>query len=369
MKKWLKFNFVHYILAFFILVPFMLMFMSEYDMNKYAINIFLKTEDQLREAVNLLHGLHSRYTSDYPEVLMLVFLILHGAMLWGQRNKSEREFLKTLPVAGEKTLFYRFTMDILLLTASIAVTSVVTYKYISNSYDKCEIVIPWLGSSIAGMSVTLFCYMIMILGIMYFMEALIVRGDMKVIATAFCMVMFHYSVNWLYQTKTFDQNSIFNKFVGFVNMYAVGGNRYIIEQNSWGAYDCWIPKNMTYNVFFQGKEYILSTYNNGIIVSYTGGVIGFSHIDLFVWYALGYMAIGVIATIVAVSLQKKQDTSKSVYYFDFATLIIGTLIFTTIFVFFFVQVPEYWYSWALIGLIAVAVFIHMSHKKRNIKLI
>ncbi len=383
MKKWLKLNYKYYVVA---LVTFVaIMIRNVFECNQFYLGNYIKSEilhlqqnypetiDSLiplilKEAVENISGANGQFLIVYPKMFILGFIILHGIILWGQRNKSEREFLETLPVKREKVVLYRFTMDVATVITAVVIACVVTYVRFYSYLKKYDITLPWMGQTMFGYGFTLICYVIFVLGIMYFLESTVVRGDLKIITTAGCMAMFYCSMNWLYEAVMFGKDNIFNKFVGFIKMYSVGGNYYETYQGPWGPEGYWISKNILYEACHQGQKYELSTYAVLGRTAYTDGVVGMSRVELYIGYALGYLLIGALLVSLATYLTKKQDLAKRSFYFNFAPIMVGLLIFATVFMFFFVQIPEYWYSCILMGLIAFVAFLYITRGKSRVKL-
>ncbi len=383
MKKWLKLNYKYYVVAFVAFITIMIRNVFEY--NQFYLQNFIErdilhlqknysetidglTPLILKVAVENISGANSQFLIGYPKMFIVGFIILHGIMLWGQRNKSEREFLETLPIKREKVVFYRFVMDVATMIPAVVIACVVTYVRFYSYLKKYDITLPWMGQTIFGYGFTLVCYVGFVLGIMYFLESTVVRGDLKIIATAGCMWMFYQSMNWLYEAVMFGQDNIFNKFVGFIKMYAVGGKYYKTFQGEWGPEGYWMDTNLLYDAYYQGEKYELSTYAVLGRTCWTDGVVGMSRPTLYIGYALGYVAIGLLLFALATYLTKKQDLAKRSFYFDFAPLMVGLLIFVTVFMFFFVQIPEYWYSCILMGLIAFIGFMYITRGKGRVKL-
>lgn len=383
MKKWLKLNYKYYVVAFVIFLTIMIRNVFEY--NHFYLQNFIDSEIAhlqknypetieslipliLKEAVENITGAKSQFLVAYPKMFIIGFIILHGIMLWGQRNKSEREFLETLPVKREKVVLYRFIMDVATVVPAVLVSCVVTYVRFYTYLKGFDVTLPWMASSIAGYGITLSCYVIFVLGIMYFLESTVVRGDLKIITTAGCMAMVYSSMNWLYEAVMFGKDNIFNKFVGFVKMYSVGGKTYQIYQGGWGPEGYWMDRNLLYDAYYQGEKYELSTYAVLGRTAYTDGVVGMSRVELYIGYALTYVIIGVLLFVLATYLTKKQDLAKRSFYFDFAPVMVGLLLFATVFMFFFVQIPEYWYSCILMGVVAFLAFLYLTRGKGRVKM-
>lgn len=371
MKKWLKLNYRYYVVAFVVFAT--LMIRNVFECNYFYLHNYIETQESriplmLMTAVDNISGASYQFKVVYPKIFIIGFIILHGIMLWGQRNKSEREFLETLPIKREKVVLYRLVMDVVTVISTVLISCIVTYVRFYTYLKKFDITLPWMSASIVGYGITLCCYMIFVLGIIYFLESTVVRGDLKCITTAGCMAMFYLSMNWLYEAVMFGQNNIFNKFVGFIKMYSVGGNYYKIYLGEWGPEGYWWPKTILYKVYHQGQEYELSTYAVLGRTACTDGVVGMSRVELYIGYALAYIIIGVLLLVLATYLTKKQDLAKQSFYFRFAPVMIGLLIFMTVFMFFFVQIPEYWYSCILLGLIAFLIFMYLTSGKRRVKL-
>jgi len=375
MKKWLKLNYKFYVVAFVAFV--VVMIKNIFQVNEfYLYNTFneskLPLEAKLLNAVSDLSSVNYQFFELYPKLLIVGFIILHGIMLWGQRNKSEREFLETLPVKREMFSIYRFAMDVITMISALIITCIVTYLHLYTNFLDYEITLPWLASSIFGYGATLCCYMILILGVMYVLESFVVRGDLKIITTVGCMAMFNFSTSWIYEAAIFGQNHIFNKFIGFIRMYGVGDKTIFMHSDGWYKYIEWIEKDMPYDLYYQGQVFEFATGANCIddvrsMWGYTDGVVSMSHPKLYIGFALAYLIIGALLFAFGIYLIKKQDLAKKGFYFDFAFIVVGVLIFATVFTYFITIIPEYWYSCILMGLIAFLVFMYLVRGKHVMK--
>lgn len=376
MKKWLKLNYKYYVVAFVAFVAVLVRVISECNWLTVG-DIFttdkLPLEAKLLMVVSDVSGINSQFLVEYPKIFVVGFIILHGVMLWGQRNKSEREFLETLPVKRERIVLYRFVMDVITTIVVVFISCMATYVYMCNYFSEYDMELPWLSGALVGYGVTLCCYVVLILGVIYFLESVMVRGDLKIITSAACILMFQQTTSWLYNAVMCGKDHIYNKFIGFIKMYAVGGKEYKIDYNSWENYGYWIEKDIPFDLYYQGQKYEFRTGINTVEGDrtrwgYTEGVVAFSELELYIGYALAYLVLGALMILLAVQLTKKQDLAKRSFYFNFAPVMVGLLIFVTVFMFFFVQIPEYWYSCLLFALIVFVLFMYLAGGRRKIKM-
>lgn len=370
MKKWLKVNYKYYLIFFVVLVGIMIRNIFEYTNPDWIENIFnIGTQNiyyKLMDVVGV-YSIRNLFLSFYSKLLILGFILLHGVMLWGERNKSEREFLETLPIKRDKIVAYRAIMDITVATTSIVLVVVVNFLYMKVTLAEYSIELPWLLSALTGVGITLICYTVMIIGIMYFIESLVVRGDLKVVATAASMAMIYGSMNLIYETFMYSKDNIFNTIMGYIKMYLPGGNIYMIEKYDYYVNNAWWQmKRMFYTIVYEGKEYTLSTTGGMGYYSMQEGIIGFKEVNLYIWYALSYLLIGSILIGLGVHLTKKQDLSKQGFYFKFGNVMIGGLFAIAIFSLFLVSSIKMWYVAVIASIIGFALFMYITNRRKII---
>lgn len=357
MKKWLRLNYKYYLIFFFVIIYIMLSNM----MSNYSIFNDAEILPDGRENINYICKEIMSVTTDirtlffgvYSKLLILGYIILHAVMLWGQRNRSEREFLETLPFKRELVVAYRVIIEITLLIITVAISVATNYIYVCNGLKKYDVDLNCLFDAMAGMGITLICYVVMMLGIMFFIEALVVRGDLKIISTVGSIVIIYISINTIYEAVTYGKKCLFNDIFGYLKLYSVGGCVYSINDYTYGTNANWTTNNLLYDFAYAGTQHTVSTMNGAGYLSGQRSMIGFKDIELWIGYAFSYLLIGAILIGLGVLLTKLQDISKQGFYFKFAGVMAGALIFTGIFT--IMLQSQVWYIALLFGFVGVAI--------------
>ncbi len=357
MKKWLKINYKYYLFFFIVIIYIVISNM----MSSYSIFTDVEILPDGRENINYICKEIMSVTTDirtlffgvYSKLLILGYIILHAVMLWGQRNRSEREFLETLPFKKELVVAYRAIIEIALLIIAVAISVAANYIYVCDGFKKYDVKLDCLFEAMAGMGMTLICYIVMILGIMYFIEALVVRGDLKIISTVGSLAVIYLSINTIYEAVTYGKKCLFNDIFACLKLYSAGGCVYSINDYTYGTNANWITNNFLYDFTYAGTEHTVSTMNGAGYLSGQRSMIGFKNIELWVGYALSYFLIGTILIGLGILLTKLQDISKQGFYFKFAGVLAGVLIFTGIFT--IMLQSQVWYIALLFGFVGVGI--------------
>lgn len=361
MKKWLKLNYRYYVTFLLAFVSIMLIKIPDWFGNYIwldrKLNMNQNTYYILGDIINnTSSSIRVIFFSMHTKLFVLGFLILHGIMLWGQRNKSEREFLQTLPFKREKVVLYRFIMDMAMVFIVVFISAIATLVYVKRNFNSIDLHIDWLGSTMVGVCITLVCYMVMILGVIYFIEALVVRGDLKIITTAACLGILFISMSRIYEFITYGKQCLFNKIMAYLKLYSPGGTSYVVEPlNLYVTNAGWKNNRLLYEAVFEGKEYTLSNRAGSDYFSTGNGVVGFREIELYIWYALSYLLIGILLIAIGITLTKLQDVSKRGFYFSFGKIMVAMVVFIGIFSMIFAK-TNVWYYGVIAGLLGIVIF-------------
>lgn len=310
-----------------------------------------------------ISSINSLFFNSYKTILLLAFVFLHAFILWGERSAEQREFLATLPVKKYDRKIAVIVMDIALIVSTAIIVALSCYLYISSIYAQYDIHIPWLAGSICGLAVTAICYMVALVGIMHFIESLVVRGDMKIIVALACLVMIYLSVNKLFEMAMYDKKNILQEVYGFVNLCMVGGCYYIAWDRSTNDYGYWTHKQVAVYTEYKGETGITSSLGDSEMYR----LVDFSNANSYIWYALSYLLIGFALLGFAVCLVKRQELSRSGFYFHGGVILVGFLISITFFSYAILYSPALWNSIliAISSVIIFAAFVYFTDKKNG----
>lgn len=366
MKKWFKALYKIYLIAFVLILVCMVLRMigelglSNKDTWVESFRFFKESVKRYPEydafsfayiAVWNVNSLLGLFFTRFKLILLIGLIIVHAVVIWGERSAEQREFLVTLPVKKRDREIVRIFMDIALIFSTIIICTVISYFCLSNIYAKENIRIPWLAGSVCGVAVTTICYMIVLIGILHLIEALVVRGDMKVIVVIACLVMVHLCVSNLFDLVKYDDKSILHDIYGYVNLCTVGGCYYNEDNREAIYYDgIWDHKPMDVAVQYNGETGF--TFGDCEIWR----LVDFGNISSYVWYALSYLLIGAALILLSIYLVKRQELSKSGFYFHGGITLIGLLVGITFFCYGILFSPSVWNS-VLIVISSIIIFV------------
>lgn len=287
--------------------------------------------------------IRSLFFDSFKKVLLFGILLLHAFMLWGEKSSEQREFIATLPARKYDREIVRAIMDIVLVISTAAIAALTCYLYINHMYMQRDMEITWLGSSIFGLAVTTICYVIVLVGFVHFIEALVVRGDMKIIVSIACIIMLHLTMKNLFYLTQYDSDNILIKIYGFMNLCTVGGGYYADNQ--------WEHEPLDIYVTYKGESgAVFGNYSD------LSQLVDMSNVGSYIWYAMAYLLIGATLLGLAICLVKRQELSRSRFYFRGGTTLIGLMISITCFSFGVMFSPALWNT-ILLAITAVMIFV------------
>lgn len=375
MKKWFKALYKIYLIAFFLILTCMTLGMIG-ELGLFNKDIWVESFRFFKEnvqrypeydallfadiAVWNVNSILSLFFTRFKFILLIGLTIVHAVVIWGERSTEQREFLVTLPVKKRDRELVRILMDIVLVFSTIIICAVISYFCLNNIYARENMHIPWLAGSVYGVAITTICYMTVLIGILHLIEALVVRGDMKIIVVIACLVMVHLCVKNLFNLAEYDDRSILHDIYGYVNLCTVGGCYYNPDNRETIYYDgIWDHKPMDVAVQYNGETGF--TLGNCEIWR----LVDFGNINSYIWYALSYLLIGAALILLSIYLVKRQELSKSGFYFHGGITLIGLLIGITFFCYGILFSPSVWNSVLIVisSVIIFAGFVYIVDRK------
>lgn len=361
MKKWVKNLYSLYLAAFAVILALMIcqfyitiggegLKYSFRDVDRIMENFIQR--DRLEPTTILIWPLTCMldlFFGSFKKILLFGILIVHAFVLWGEKSAEQREFLATLPVKKHDRKIAVIIMDAVLVFSAVTIAAVICGLYIGNVYAKHDLRIPWLAGSVCGLSVTTVCYMMALLGIIHCIESLVVRGDMKVIAALACLVMGRVSVENIFMMTIYEQKNIFHGIYGYINLCTAGGSYYEAGLGC-GEYE-WVHKPVDILLEYKGVSWQVPEIGYGAL-----RLVDFSHIISYISCALSYLLIGFVLLLLAVYLVKRQELSKSGFYFHSGAVLIGLLLGITFFSYGIMFSTALWHQ-CLISAASVIVII------------
>lgn len=279
-------------------------------------------------------------------VVFVCLLVKKSFIYWIEQNGSGREFIQSLPVTKMNRAWFHLLMDLMQIVLPVFVYGLYEYVQLNTILaNVAKIHIPWLLESMLGMMLTTICYAVMMLGVLYLMEVIFVSGSMKLIG--FVGMFFMTGSIFYCLFEQFYTNPLVQNVIGFFTMEAAGGAQYdlllgtdIIFNDVWSMeYDshyAWFYEHMDPPFRYMGEWFDYSSLNASahdfkVWLDQLNGVYAFSEVSNYIFYALGYLAIGFIIIGLVMVLTDKKELSKEGFYFDFGRYLTSAMIALTVF--------------------------------------
>ena len=302
-------------------------------------------------------------------IAFVCLLAKKGFLYWTEQNRCAREFLQSLPIKKMNRVQFHLIMDLLQIVIPVLIYGVYEYVQLNTFLETvAQLHIPWLAESIFGMMITTICYTVLMLSVLYLMEAIFVDGSMKLIG--FLGVYFMAGTIFNCVFEQLYANKWVQNIIGFFTMESAGGAKYDVlmavemefnEIWSW-QYDshfAWVHEHMNPPIRYMGEwlDYTsvgATARELEVWLDKINRVYAFSDIGNYVWYALGYLAIGLLMIGFVMLLTEKKELSKNIFYFDFGRYLISGMVALT----FLCMITE-WYGkvWMIVLDVAASLII------------
>ncbi|MCM1497729.1 MAG: hypothetical protein NC124_04610 [Clostridium sp.] len=241
-------------------------------------------------------------------------LLVKSVFFWLEKERSEREFICTLPVKRIDRMAFHLLMDSLLVIISVSVYAVYLYYRLHGLLGQLEIGIPWLASSIFGIAFTCITYLLFLLGLINVLESLFASGFVRIIGTVGGICAGNSIIELAFTLN--ERVKWLQKLYGYLKFKSAGGSYYQPES----VYDAWQHKPLDYMVYYQGElvEGIndkLAVIDGSLNSDISRLMVAFTHVDSYIGYVLSYLVLAVLFALAAAYLVKRQENSKSEFYF------------------------------------------------------
>ncbi len=342
-----------YHISFIIITTLALFIMCHFNLLRECRDLFgSSSNDELQSWLLLEHcnwimtSLQYYFLEGVGIIAFVCLLAKKVFIYWTEQNRCGREFFQSLPINKMNRVQFHLIMDLLQLVLPVIIYGVYEYVQLNTFLETvAKLHIPWLLESMFGMMITSVCYTVMLLGVLYLMEAIFVDGSMKLI----CFVGVYLMAGTIFNC-VFDQlyaNKWVQNIIGFFTMESAGGAQYDLltavdmkfnEIWSW-QYDshfAWFHEHMDPPLQYMGEWFDYSSLGVAVPelevwLDNLNRVYAFSDVGNYIWYALGYLAIGLLLFGFVVLLTGKKELSKDGFYFDFGRYLVSGMVALTMF--------------------------------------
>lgn len=288
-------------------------------------------------------GITYEFLNSVITIVGLVILLKKVLICWIEKDSCGREFFQSLPIKKSTRTGFHFLMDSMLIIIAIIVYGILEYHWVENALmDNFQIELPWLEQSYVGITFTTISYLLMLLGLLYFMECIFVNGVMKLVGFGSFLFMGYICLNNLF--NQFYGSQFMQNIYGFFTMESVGGNYYSLTEkieleygffSSMGNQYMWLHEHMNPPVSFKGNWVDYSSqgitsaeYRNWLYD--LNRFFDFSNVDTYIGYTLCYVVIGLLLLGLSVWLSSKMEMSKNTFFFDFARYFVSGVMAITV---------------------------------------
>ena len=297
-------------------------------------------------------------------IISVAVLILKAGIFWIEKDSYGREFFQFLPIRRKDRVCFHFLMDSLLIFLSASAYIVFLYIRMISMFRTQNIEMPWLWKAVCGEGITGICYLLFLLGVIAFLEAIFVDGIIKVLGSASMMGMLACMMEGLFGNN--QTSVLLQKLYGFFFMKAAGGNSYVLYREDFklNIYEgMWIHDLLHSEIFYKGEvlDYgaamLACTGENAdrICHSEVSWLYDFLHCSSYLGYVLGYLGLAGIFFGVSLYLTKKQELSRQGFYFSFGKYLFSSVVCGTFFIILISQTGIFWHK-CIISVSSILLF-------------
>lgn len=299
-------------------------------------------------------------------IILVGLLAKKSIIYWIEKNASGRDFLQSLPICRNERVRFHFLMDVLLIVVSVLIYACYEYSVVIFGLASAQIELPWLGSAYVGMALVSISYLLLLLGLLYFVECMWVNGAMKLVGFLGSLLMIYLVVYRLFYQ--FEESAIMQNIYGFFTRESVAGSYYSIDEPnvaSIGLRHVWVHDALNIPFIYKGENIVshtLISLNESRWYDFDGISLlyDFTHLNTYIFYAIGYLLIGVLLFVIAYMLSSKQELSKGTFYFDFGRYLFSGMIAVTFYVM-VMGAQIYIWQWIVNIVAAIIVFVVLMY--------
>lgn len=322
------------------------------DINEFYEQRIGEITEQLYESVIIILARVSYGYTDMENVkiIMLMLLVMKIFQYWTERESYGREFIVTLPVKGRMKKGFYVLANGILVTASMVIYTAGILIYLKNIFQHSEVEIPWFSKAVLGEMMTSIAYMLMLLGIVEFLEILFVDGIMKMIGTVSMFGMSAYMLEAGF--NVFWKIKWIQKLYGFLTLQAAGKQCYerLADEHDGG----WTHNVANLEILFQGqwlrelvsekKPWAAEWINDVIGMEESSRLFDFSNLSTYAGLVVCYLLIGCVAAGITIWLSGKLDVSKNGFYFSFGRYLFSVLVAGSFFTICMIYADAWWHK-------------------------
>lgn len=302
-------------------------------------------------------------------ILGIALLIIKFFQYWNEKSVYGREFIVMLPVKKRTRKGFYVLADSIFVAASMLIYTVGALVYVIYGLRRYEIEIPWLTKAVIGEMLTSISYMLMLLGIIEFLEILFVDGIMKIVGGVSMLGMSAFVLQ-----KGFDafyKVQFVQKLYGFLTLKGAGKQYFEEDTINFFSIGEWRHSITDPPILFQGQSLGELPYEKwGFNLSFDeefSRIYDFTHISTYAGWVVCYLIIGCIMAGIAIWLAGKSDVSQHGFYFGFGRVLFSIFVGAAFFAMCIGAVKVIWHKLLVVGaaIVIIVVLIYLMDPNRK----
>ncbi len=261
-----------------------------------------------------------------------------------ERTVSGREFMAKLPVSRQARYRYETIRDCVMLILPVIISTFMIQSQFFGVLQGAAINIYWGSQAIWGLTIISCSYLLMVYGLIRWLEVLIPNGVLRMPVAASFLCVIHMVNEVLVRC-----GAVGRTINNLLTLHAPLG----CSINAKGEYIYDLKKP---EIFFDSAmEYINSTDYNVTAPAQVSAFYNVSNVSGYIGYVLLYIAIAAVFLYFAGRLAKKQEHSVEGLYFPFAKYVFAAAVSIAIGIVLMQNAVAWWHR-MMIGILIIGIF-------------
>lgn len=262
-----------------------------------------------------------------------------------ERTVSGREFMAKLPVSRQARYRYETIRDGVMLILPVIISTFMIQSQFFGVLQGAAINIYWGARSIWGLTIISCSYLLMVYGLIRWIEVLIPNGILRMPVAASFLCVIH-----MVNAVLVRCGAVGRTINNLLTLHApLGGS---INAKGEYIYDLKKPE-----IFFDSAmEYVHSTDYNVMAPAQFSAFYNASNVSGYIGYVLLYIAIAAVFLYFAGRLAKKQEYSVDGLYFPFAKYVFAAAVSIAMGIVLMQNAVAWWHR-MMIGILIIGIFV------------
>lgn len=277
-------------------------------------------------------------------IWMLVRKLIQG---YKERTVSGREFIAALPVSRQTRYLYETIRDCVMLVLPVIITTFIIRNRFSGVLQGGNIDIYWMSRSVWGLTIISCSYLLMLYGLIRWIEMLIPSGVLRMPVAASFLYVIH-----MVNSVLIRCGAVGRTINNLLTLHSpLGGGI-----NAKGEYIYNLKKPEIFFYFDSAMKYIHSSDYNVTAPAQFSAFYNVSNVLGYIGYVLLYMGIAAVFLYFAGRLARKQEYSVDGLYFPFAKYVFAAAVSIAMGIVLLQNAIAWWHR-MLIGILIIGIFV------------